>query len=119
MAGVIINGTRAVELMCTESLRAKRTMKNRAAVREKKYHIGDYVLVAYGASFSRVKKPPLESVWYGPCQVVHAHHPWYMLKSLSGKLSRREIHSRRLVRYWKRPTHLSSGSRIGHGNCSS
>ena len=54
-----------------------------------------------------IKRPALFSHFYGPCRIIRANHPRYVLLSPSGRVTRDAIHARRLVLYRRRPTHLA------------
>ena len=68
------------------------------------FHVGDEVLVAKDAATNTsFKWPAFGSKFYGPCKVIAARHPRYTLRSLSGRISRNEVHAQRLILYHRRP----------------
>ena len=60
---------------------------------------GEKVLVARGTAFGGPQWPAYVSTFYGPCRILEARHPRYVLESRHGRISRKPIHARRLVLY--------------------
>ena len=66
--------------------------------------VGDQVLVLKGAATSMTMKWPIDkSKFYGPCRVVNAKHPRYILESSKGRYTCRAIHARRLIPFIQKP----------------
>lgn len=61
------------------------------------FQVGDLDLVAYGEMFRSLKRPALESKYYGPCTVLRVQHARYEQASASERRCRKPILSRRLV----------------------
>ena len=103
---------REMELLYARAMRATRMAGRRAATtltdgREATFNVGEEVLVAKGAALRPMQKWRIAlSKFYGPCRVARAHHPQYTLVSPHQRYSRREIHSRRLVLYKRKPLQL-------------
>ena len=102
-----LNDLRA-ELMMVEGWRASRALRGAGGkkVEERAARIfeeGELVLVARGELLSNTKMvPAFNTIFYGPCQVVRAHHTRYDLRSSTGKKTRKAVHARRLVKYYSR-----------------
>ena len=63
---------------------------------------GEKILVARGTAFGCTKWLANMSKFYGPCSILEARHPRYVLESRHGRISRKPIHARRLVPYGAR-----------------
>ena len=57
------------------------------------------VLVVRWTAFGSIKWPANVSKFHGPCSILEARHPRYVLKSRHGRISRRPIHTYRLGPY--------------------
>lgn len=67
--------------------------------KEKKFDVGDEMMVEHGPVFNKTsKRAAFESYSYGPCRVTNADHLRYELVSSTGQVTRQGIHSVRLVR---------------------
>jgi len=102
---------RRLESLAALSVRASRSVGARDQLKkpkkDKEFEIGQRVLVAHGRAFTTTSKwPVFTSKYYGPCTIVGAQHPRYVLKSSSGRFTRKSIHARRLLTYQERPEHL-------------
>ena len=101
---------RKLELEAAEAWRASRVLnvpKPKDVGKIKTFKVGDHVLVTHGeATKSTTKWPAFTSKYQNPCVVTVARHPYYELRSSSGKKSRKGIHARRLKLYHKRETNV-------------
>ena len=95
--------SRKSQLIATAAWRATRSNPKsnprESIIAEKviKYQVGDKVLVAHGqAVASPATWPSFKSKYYGPCTVMNSKHPYYELKSQTGRHTREGIHARRL-----------------------
>lgn len=99
---------RRAEILMVQGWRATRALRASGGARgeeraARKFVVGDLVLVAHGEYLAKgVLKPAFKSAFYGPCQVVAAHHPRYELVSSTGRRTRKWIHARRIVKYYSR-----------------
>ena len=82
---------RRAELMMVEGWRATRALRGAGDKKAEEraariFKEGDLVLVARGELLANIKMvPAFNSIFYGPCRVVKAHHPRYDLPSSTGK----------------------------------
>ena len=99
---------RAVEIIALQSCRAARqpVTDDLFRVISATFSVGDEVMVLKAANRG-LKWPAFLSRFYGPCRIINAHHPRYLLLSPSGRVSRDAVHARLLVLYRRRPTHLA------------
>lgn len=100
---LVNDDARCVELLSAEEMPAWRSWTTRKDFVESLLVVGDHVLVVRGEDVCQVKWILMKSMFYGPCAVNYAENPRYKLKSPHGRVSRRPIHTRRLVRYYHRP----------------
>lgn len=72
---------------------AKSVEPRKSKKKEKKFVVGDEVLVAYGPAFSKTRKwTVFESYLYGPCRVTKPDHQQYEMDSSTGRITRQRIH---------------------------
>lgn len=97
-------GERGVELLyaaCSGTdcvIRKKKCLQTSNSI--VKYSVGDIVLVAYGnATVTSTKRLAFRLRYYGPCRIVRAKHPEYVLRTRVGRYSRVAVHLRRLRGY--------------------
>lgn len=104
--GIMTLSHRRMEILAALGPRAQRAQGGKTSAKRrlpgKEYAVGDLVLVAHGSALTNMKWPSFKSKFYGPCKVVSAKHPRYILRSSTGKHTRVAIHARRLVRYFQR-----------------
>ena len=105
---------RTQEILSTPAIRAERLLDQERKAQtnfEKLAHrfvVGEQLLVARGDALNlSVKWPLCKFKYFGPCTIVRPNHPRYELVSPNGRVSRQAIRARRLMPYFKRPTHLS------------
>lgn len=98
---------RSAEILALQNARANAIYKKRSPqvdpTRVRTFSVGDKVLVARGQALSSsIKWPSFTSKYYGPCQIVSAHHPRYTLVSRHNRYTRQGIHARRIIPYFSR-----------------
>lgn len=98
-----------VDLLGHENYKAQRTEVSEKEFQVVIFRFGEDVVVVTGRALrGTVKHPAFETKYYGPCRFFTAKHPVYALVSTIGRHSRKPIHARRLVKFFRFPFQLQN-----------